>query len=123
METQRKIEEQELKAILIDLALESWRFAKVFERVLLKLDVGQSSRFANQCNYFLKRAREGLEKADLRLVDISGQAFDPGLAVTPLNIEDFESDDELLVDQMVEPIIMGPEGLLRSGTVILRKAK
>jgi hypothetical protein len=111
------------EAILIDIALDNWRFAKVFERILEKLDAGQGARFANQCNYFLKRLKEGLEKANLRIVDVSGQAFDPGLAVTPLNIEDFESDDQLLVDQMVEPIIMGPEGLLRSGTVILRKAK
>jgi hypothetical protein len=44
-----------------------------------------------------------------------------GMAASALNIGDFGPDDALLVDQMVEPIIMGPEGLVRSGTVMLRK--
>ena len=43
------------------------------------------------------------------------------MAVSALNIEDFDAEDTLLIDQMVEPIIMGPDGLLRSGTVMLRK--
>lgn len=109
--------------ILIELALESWRFAKTFERVLKQLDVGQTARFASQCNYFVKKLKDGLERANLHLVDASGQIYEPGMAVTPLNIEDFEKDDQLLVDQMVEPIIMGPEGLLRTGTAILRKVQ
>ena len=33
------------------------------------------------------------------------------------------SDDVLLVDQMVEPIIMGPNGLRKQGTVMLRKVE
>ena len=32
-------------------------------------------------------------------------------------------DDVLLVDQMLEPIIMGPNGLRKQGTVMLRKAQ
>lgn len=45
------------------------------------------------------------------------------MAVTPLNIEDFAPDDLLIIEQMIEPIIMGPEGVLRTGTVILRKGQ
>ena len=33
-----------------------------------------------------------------------------------------QAAERLLVDQVVEPIIMGPEGLIRVGTVMLRKA-
>jgi len=29
----------------------------------------------------------------------------------------------LIIEQMIEPIIMGPEGVLRTGTVLLRKAQ
>jgi len=42
------------------------------------------------------------------------------MAASALNIGDFGPDDLLLVDQMVEPIIMGPEGLRKQGTVMLR---
>jgi hypothetical protein len=45
------------------------------------------------------------------------------LAATALNLEDFGADDVLIVDQMLEPIIMGKDELVRTGTVILRKVK
>jgi hypothetical protein len=45
------------------------------------------------------------------------------MAATALNIGDFGPYDILLVDQMVEPIIMGDAGIVRMGTVMLRRAE
>ena len=45
------------------------------------------------------------------------------MAASALNLGDFGPDDVLLVDQMVEPIIMGPNGLRKQGTVMLRKVE
>jgi hypothetical protein len=42
------------------------------------------------------------------------------MAATPLNIEEFDAKDALMVDQMLEPIIMGKDGLVKTGTVTLR---
>jgi hypothetical protein len=72
---------------------------------------------------YLKRLEESLEAAAMRLVNVEGQPYEPGMAAAALNLGDFGPDDPLLVDQMVEPIIMGPEGLLRAGTIMLRKAE
>lgn len=123
MNNETQVQEPNFEEILIEFALDSWRFAQSFERVVKKLDVGQSGRFTSQCNYFIKRLKEHLNDANLRLVDARGQTYEPGMAVSALNIEDFASEDTLLIDHMVEPIIMGPKGLLRPGTVMLRKAK
>lgn len=113
----------QLEKSLIDIAVESWRFAKLFYRLLGKMDAGEGARFINQYRYYLKRLEEGLEQAGLRLVNVEGQPYDPGIAATALNIADFGPDDQLLVDQMIEPILMGREGLVRTGTVMLRKAE
>jgi hypothetical protein len=43
------------------------------------------------------------------------------MAATPLNIDEFNENDKLMVDQMLEPIIMGNEGLVKTGTVSLRR--
>jgi hypothetical protein len=59
----------------------------------------------------------------LKLVNVEGQPFDPGIAASAMNLGDFAPEDALLVDQMVEPIVMGPNGLKRQGTVMLRKAQ
>jgi hypothetical protein len=113
----------QLEKSLIDIAVEGWRFAKLFSRLLSKMDAGEGARFINQYRYYLKRLEENLEQAGLHLVNVEGHPYDPGIAATALNIGDFGPDDHLLVDQMVEPIIMGQEGLVRTGTVMLRKAE
>ena len=106
---------------LIDIAVESWRFAKLFGRILNKLDAGEAPRYANQLRYFLKKVDDGLEAVGIKIVSLEGQQYDPGMAASPLNIADFGPEDKLIVDQMVEPVLMGPEGLVKAGTVMLKR--
>ena len=110
-----------LKETVINMAVESWRFGRVFERLLTKLDAGESKRYQNQFRWFLKKVEESLEQSGLRIVNVEGHPFDPGMAATPLNIDEFDENDKLMVDQMLEPIIMGNEGLVKTGTVTLRR--
>jgi hypothetical protein len=106
---------------LIDISVEGWRFARVFGRLLSKLDAGEAPRYSNQARYFLKKIDDGLAEAGLHILSFEGQKFDPGMAITALNIADFGPNDALVIDQMVEPVVMGAEALVRGGTVILAK--
>ena len=109
-----------MRDAVISMAIESWRFARVFDRLLLKLE---QNRYKSQFRWFIKKVEEALEQADLKLVNVEGHPFDPGMAATPLNIEEFDANDALIVDQMIEPIIMGKEGLVKTGTVTLVKVE
>lgn len=113
----------QIERALIEVAVESWKFSRIFARVINKLDAGEAGRYVNQLRYFQKKVEQNLDAAGLKLVNVEGHAFDPGMAASPLNIEDFGPEEVLLVDQMVEPIIMGPDGLKKQGTVMLRKAQ
>lgn len=104
---------------LVDIAVESWRFGKVFERVMSKLDTGNRERYLNQYTYFEKKVEVALSLAGLKIVNIEHQTFDIGMAATPLNMDDFQSGDTLFVDQMIEPIIIKNGLVLRKGTVML----
>jgi hypothetical protein len=115
--------ENQLEKSLIDMAVESWRFSRLFHRVLNKLDAGEGVRYMNQLRYFQKRLEESMEANGYSLVNVEGQPFDPGIAASALNLGDFGPDDVLLVDQMVEPIIMSKDGLKKEGIVMLRKAQ
>ena len=108
---------------LLSLAVESWRFGRAIERLLVKLDEGEQRRHQGQLRWFQKQLDESLAAVEMRIVSIEGEEFDPGMAATPLNIEDFASDDTLVVDQMLEPIVMGPAGVVRTGTVTLKKSE
>jgi hypothetical protein len=114
---------EQLEQSLIDVAVESWRFSRLFMRVVGKLDAGEAGRYQNQLRYFLKKVDENLESNGLKLVNVEGQPYDAGMAASALNLEEFGPEDLLQVDQMVEPIIMGPNGLRKEGTVMLRKVQ
>jgi len=106
---------------LLDLAVEGWRIARLFARVLTKLDAGEGARYANQVRYFLRRVEQSLEAVGLRVVNLEGQPYETGLPATALNIEDFAPEDRLYVDQVLEPVVMGPQGVVKTGTITLRK--
>jgi len=118
---QTTISQEAMRDTVINMAVESWRFGRVFERMLTKLDAGEQGRYINQFRWFVKKIEDSLAQIELRIVNVEGHPFDPGIAATPLNIEDFDTKDILIVDHMLEPIIMGKEGVVKMGTVTLRK--
>lgn len=120
-EGNERVDPETLTKSLLDVAVESWRFGKLFDRLLLKLDAGEQDRYRGQFRWFQKRLEGSLTDAGMWIVNVEGSSFDPGMAATPLNIEEFGSEDALVVDQMLEPIIMGSDGVVRTGTVTLRK--
>ena len=57
----------------------------------------------------------------MRIVEIApGTDYDPGMAVTPIIITDFGADDLLQVENMLEPVIMNGDSVIKTGTVMLR---
>ena len=116
------LETKSLEDTLITAVVEGWKFSRLFNRALSKLDAGDAARYVGQIRFYLKRLEESLGAAGLTLVNLEGQVYDVGTAATALNIGDLPGDGTLVVHQMVEPIIMGPEGLRRSGVVMLRRA-
>ena len=108
---------------LLDIAVESWRFGRLFDRLLTKLDAGEQSRYRGRFQWFQRKLEDSLGDAGMRIVNVEGHPFDPGVAATPLNIDEFESEDPLIVDRMLEPIVMGPDGVIRTGTVTLKKVQ
>lgn len=120
-DTQTTSGESSERKTLIDVSIEGWRFARIFVRLISKLDAGEAPRYANQARYFLKKIDDGLDEFGLRIVSLEGQPYDTGMAVSALNIADFGPEDVLFVEQMIEPVVMGPEGLIRGGTAMLAK--
>lgn len=111
------------KIIIIDIAVESWRFSRIFLRAIGKLDAGEGNRYISQFKYYLEKLEQNLSAIGVRLVNLEGHPYDSGMAVKALNIGDFSSHDTLIVEQMLEPVIMGQDGLLREGTVMLQKVQ
>jgi len=106
---------------LVDIAIESWRFIRRSKRILTKLDVDEEGRYMSQLDWFYQQIENSLSNVGMRIENIEGREYDSGVAATPLNAGDFSPDDILVVDQVLEPIVMGDNGVVRSGTIMLRK--
>jgi hypothetical protein len=111
-----------LENSLIRIAVETWRFNQVFRRIVNKLESAEQGRYDGHFNWLLKEVTEALEDAGLHISNLEGLPFDPGLPATPLNLDEFTENDELYVESMIEPVIMNQYGIVKTGTITLRKA-
>jgi hypothetical protein len=111
-----------LLSTLTRITAESWRLLRTVERFASALDGDQQRRMANRVAFFEKRLRDELDGIGLKLVDFTGQPYGPELAATAVNADEFGAVDPGIVEQTLEPAILGPDGLLRAGTVVLRRS-
>lgn len=112
-----------LQRALAEVAVESWRFLHAFERALLGVDADQRRRAVSKAHYFQTRLTQALDLASLKLVVLDGSAFGPQLPAHALNVGDFGPDDLLEIAQTLEPVVMGPDGVIRSGSVLVRRVE
>lgn len=108
---------------IINMAVENWRLSRLFIKAVGKLDPSETNKYIGQLRYFQKNIETTLDDCNLKIVNIEGQSYDVGMAAVAMNIEDFEESDKLVVESMIEPIIMGIDGIKRQGMVMLRKVQ
>ena len=108
-----------LQQSIVSIASELFRFQRVFERAVAKMELDEQGKYMSQFSWFSKKVLKAVEEANLKVINPEGQLYDPGMAVTPLNLDDFETDDRLYVQQTIEPIIMQENTVFKTGTVIL----
>ena len=112
---------EEYKDAVINLATESWRFTTVYRRMLTNLDVNEHKKYTSQLRWHVKKLEASLEEGGLRIVNVEGHPYDPGMAATPVNIGEFDADEPLVVSRMLEPIIMEGTVLVKTGKVTVRR--
>lgn len=112
--------QNEMLEALIEIVLGEYRFRASLQRIVSGIDdIHQKKRIQSQYGWLEKTIAKASMIANISIVDLTGEDYDPGMAITPLNIEDFSLRDSLVVDKMVEPIILVNGELRKTGTVML----
>ena len=101
------------------MAIASWRFRRTFGNAMMKLEAGESQKYIGQYNWVMRKVKDAMDAAGMWYVDLEMQKYDIGLPVTAVNLDDFEPDESLYIEQMIEPVIMGDGGLKNYGKVML----
>lgn len=109
---------------IVSLVIEAWRFSKVFRDIMPKLSDEDFARFNRRYSYFCRRLEEISGNMGLKIIEVTpGTAYDIGMTVTPVNIDDLGAGDSLCVANMTEPIIMSGDSVIKNGAVILERAE
>lgn len=111
-----------LRGALAGIASESWRFSHAMEKALQRMDAMDAERFARQYSYFSTRVSRAMADAGLTSLDLTGQPYDIGMAVQPMNIDEFDEDEPLVITQMIEPVILCGGRVMKTGMVMLGRA-
>lgn len=106
---------------MVEFASENWRFQQSLIRATELMDPIDAERLTNQYLWYQRKVTAVLEEAGIKVVDLTGQEYDIGMAITPLNLDDFPErpDMKYKIKQMVEPIVMERGEVRRTGTVML----
>ena len=110
-----------LKEEFLYFTMESWRFYKLFDQLISKLPGEEQKRYLGRVKWYKKQLSRVIETMGYKFIDLSGEQYNQGMAVTPLNITEFTAEAMLIVDYMIEPIIVDMDGnLVKMGTAMLR---
>lgn len=112
--------------VVADFLIEDFRFTRSYLSIMNKLFNEERNRYEFAYNFHKNKVEELANKYNLKIVIYKhGDLYDDGYPIVPLNSDEFEKDDVLYIEQMIEPIILTTDGkVVRQGTAILgRKEK
>ena len=99
-------------ADITEIAVAAWRLEKWLDNVNVERKMAAKSA--------LRSIKKYLQEKEIEVVDLTGAKFDVGLAITVVNNESEETDeDKLLIREMVKPIIKEKGAVIQYGQVIL----
>jgi hypothetical protein len=104
------------RATLVLLAAEWWKANRRLLRLAAEAAPGRLDRERAQAAYATRRIEAALEASGLRLADHTGQPY------SPVNPEDFETEEGLEVADTIEPTVLAHGRILQRGKVVLRRA-
>lgn len=108
---------------LSELFTEIYRFQHAFVSMVDKLDVSERPKYAGQYSWFSKKVKKAMDEANIKLVVYDGEVYSPGMAVMPINIDEFGKDDVLVVSHTIEPTMMHEGVIIKTGMAILGKRR
>lgn len=97
---------------ITEIAVASWRLEKWLDNVNVERKMAAKSA--------LRAIKKYLSENNIEIIDLTGTRFDVGLAITVVNNESDETDeDKLVISEMVKPIIKQNGSVIQYGQVIL----
>jgi hypothetical protein len=105
------------------LATEWFKAARRAMRIAQEAAPARLERERAQLAYAARSIGDALAGLDIRLYEFVGQPYSPSLPVEPVNPEDFDTEEGLVVRETIEPTILHDDRVLMRGKVVLAKGQ
>ncbi|MCY3674968.1 MAG: hypothetical protein OXH65_09425 [Paracoccaceae bacterium] len=116
----------ENKKLLDDFAIlisDYWRLLRMYKRLVAESKLENQSRLNSHFRNAERRLNQTLDEHKIKLISYEGKPYSPNLAVTVVNHDEFDDNENLLIHQMLEPTIIVGESYHSIGKAILSKKK
>ena len=123
MNDANKADAETLQLAIAEIAAESWRYECALRKVLKHMDVMEAERFLRQYEYFTSKVDRAVAMAGLKVLDLSTQLYNPGLPIQVMNLEEFDEEDELIINKVIEPVILLENRVVKTGVVMVDRVK
>lgn len=108
---------------MISVITEAWKLMNVSKKILSLLDISVQRKYQSKFNWFEKNVKNSLEDCNLIISELTGEKYHPGIPATPINLDEFEENDNLIILQVIEPTILTSDGIIiKSGSVLLGRS-
>lgn len=105
--------------VLVNVAVELYRFGNACKNVITKLNEKDASRFSIKYDWFSSKMNDLLKNEGIVVQDLKGKTFDPGYPISAINLDDFPPDSKLKIFNMIEPVVIKNGVVKHAGTVTL----
>lgn len=109
------------EATTAEIASEYWKLIRSFSKVVETIGPESRNRVEAQVRYSTNRLYALLSQVDMNLIVYRGEIFDSYLPVVAINADEFVGDDNLIIQDTIEPTIMLGRRVIRTGKVYLTK--
>ncbi|QGP81264.1 hypothetical protein [Sphingobium sp. CAP-1] len=106
---------------LATLAVHYWKLCAALERELILADPARREAGAAQLRFARRKLDNVLEGEGLRLATFDGEAWTAEIPASPVNADDMAGDAAATVADTIEPTIIGAQGVIHSGKILLRQ--
>ena len=103
------------------LAGDYWRLLRSYERLIAESSPENHNRLKSNYRNAERKLTTALNDHDIQIVSYEGKEYSPNRAVTVVNGDEFDDNQQLIINQMMEPTGTLGDRVLSMGKAILSK--
>lgn len=111
----------EIAQVVALLTSEWFKTSRRLSRLTKDVAPARMDRERAQLNYSQTRVEAALGELGVRLLTHEGSVFSAEIPAEPVNVEDFDSEDGLVVQETLEPTVVHDGRIISRGLIVLAR--